>query len=194
MLLRYSVSGVQTRPQALTSAKLAPASSGQGQRHFLCEFHPGLPFGRLICALALAIVCTAGMPAVSWGQSGSTSVARQQTSISGIVVDADGNPVEGLPVVLRSLGRERRTQTKSNGGVEFQEALSGPLARTWPSPSRVQVNDFGGKRIALATISRGGSAGSVRLILEPAVQVNVRVKDEAGAGLAQVAVTFECRR
>ncbi|WP_043330758.1 carboxypeptidase-like regulatory domain-containing protein, partial [Micromonospora sp. M42] len=86
-------------------------------------------------------------------------------TVSGKVVNADGDPIEGALVMLRdSAGKERRTNTSGNGNFSFSGSDSNPIA-----PGRIEVgaSTDGATPVARSiNASAGQSVTGVRLSIQ----------------------------
>lgn len=63
--------------------------------------------------------------AVKWAEEVAADSAARRNELSGVVVDADGNPAKGLTVVITCCGQEMEVRTDDNGGYKVKDLESG---------------------------------------------------------------------
>ncbi|MFJ6950651.1 carboxypeptidase-like regulatory domain-containing protein, partial [Micromonospora aurantiaca (nom. illeg.)] len=91
-------------------------------------------------------------------------------TVSGKVVNADGDPIEGALVMLRdSAGKERRTNTSGNGNFSFSGSESNPIA-----PGRI---DLGASTDGASPVARSINANAGQSVT--GVRLSIQVKASA---------------
>ncbi|MET8062537.1 carboxypeptidase regulatory-like domain-containing protein, partial [Micromonospora sp. NPDC005313] len=91
-------------------------------------------------------------------------------TVSGKVVNADGEPISGALVMLRdSAGKERRTNTSGNGNFSFSGSESNPIA-----PGRI---DLGASTDGASPVARSINANAGQSVT--GVRLSIQVKASA---------------